>query len=58
MLTSILRDLQYALRTLVRNPGFACVSVLALGLGIGANSAIFTVVNSVLLQPLQFEKPQ
>ena len=58
MLTSILRDLQYALRTLVRNPGFACVSVLALGLGIGANSAIFTVVNSVLLDPLHFEKPQ
>jgi putative ABC transport system permease protein len=58
MLTSILRDLQYALRTLGRNPGFACVSVLALGLGIGANSAIFTVVNSVLLQPLHFEKPQ
>jgi putative ABC transport system permease protein len=57
MLTSIWRDLQYALRTLGRNPGFACVSVLALGLGIGANSAIFTVVNSVLLQPLHFEKP-
>ena len=58
MLTSISRDLQYALRTLGRNPGFACVSVLALGLGIGANSAIFTVVNSVLLQPLRFAKPQ
>ena len=56
MITSITRDLQYALRTLRRNPGFACVSVLALGLGIGANSAIFTVVNSVLLQPLHFEK--
>ncbi len=58
MLTSISRDLQYALRTLGRNPGFACVSVLALGLGIGANSAIFTVVNSVLLQPLRFDKPE
>jgi len=58
MLSSILRDLQYALRTLGRNPGFACVSVLALGLGIGANSAIFTVVNSVLLQPLRFEQPR
>src|SRR5580692_493574 len=57
MLNSISRDLQYALRTLRRNPGFACVSVLALGLGIGANSAIFTVVNSVLLQPLRFQKP-
>src|SRR5580692_9812684 len=58
MLNSISRDLQYALRTLRRNPGFACVSVLALGLGIGANSAIFTVVNSVLLQPLHFDKPE
>jgi putative ABC transport system permease protein len=58
MFTSIRRDLQYALRTLGRNPGFACVSVLALGLGIGANSAIFTVVNSVLLEPLRFDKPE
>ena len=58
MLTSILRDLRYALRTLGRNPGFASISVLALGLGIGANSAIFTVVNSVLLQPLHFARPQ
>jgi len=57
MLSSLRRDLQYALRTVGRNPGFACVSVLALGLGIGANSAIFTVVNSVLLQPLHFDKP-
>ena len=58
MITSLLRDLRYALRTLGRNPGFACVSVLALALGIGANSAIFTVVNSVLLQPLRFHKPE
>ena len=58
MFTSIRRDLQYALRTLGRNPGFAFVSVLALGLGIGANSAIFTVVNSVLLEPLRFDKPE
>jgi putative ABC transport system permease protein len=46
------------MRTLGRNPGFAGVSVLALGLGIGANSAIFTVVNSVLLQPLHYRNPQ
>jgi len=58
MFTSFLRDLRYALRTLARNPGFTCVSVLALALGIGANSAIFTVVNSVLLQPLRFQKPE
>ena len=58
MLSSFLRDLRYALRTLGRNPGFACVSVLALALGIGANSAIFTVVNSVLLQPLRYKDPE
>ena len=58
MFTSFVRDLRYAFRTLGRNPGFACVSVLALALGIGANSAIFTVVNSVLLQPLRFHQPE
>jgi putative ABC transport system permease protein len=58
MFTSVLRDLRYAFRTLARNPGFACISVLALALGIGANSAIFTVVNSVLLEPLRFQKPE
>jgi putative ABC transport system permease protein len=57
MLTAVTRDIQYAFRTLKRNPGFTCVSVLALALGIGANSAIFTVVNSVLLQPLRFDRP-
>src|ERR1700682_1638754 len=54
MLASIFQDLRYALRSLALNPGFAVVSILALALGIGANSAIFTVVNSVLLRPLQF----
>src|SRR5689334_25418987 len=58
MFASFLRDLRYGLRNLARNPGFACVSVLALALGIGANSAIFTVVNSVLLQPLRFQQPE
>ena len=58
MFTSLLMDSRYALRSLARNPGFTCVSVLALALGIGANSAIFTVVNSVLLQPLRFQKPE
>jgi putative ABC transport system permease protein len=51
-------DLRFALRTLARNPGFALVSILALALGIGANSAIFTVVNSVLLRPMRFDRPE
>ncbi len=57
MFASVARDLRYALRNLARNPGFACVSLLALALGIGANSTIFAVVNSVLLQPLKFHRP-
>jgi putative ABC transport system permease protein len=54
MLSSLLRDIRYASRNLWSNPGFTCVSIIALALGIGANSAIYTVVNSVLLQPLRF----
>ena len=57
MLNSLLRDARYAGRNLRRNPGFTAVSILALALGIGANSAIYTVVNSVLLQPLPFQMP-
>ena len=58
MFTSLLHDLRYALRTMARNRGFTAVSVLALALGIGANSAVFTVVNSVLLEPLRFRNPE
>lgn len=58
MLASSLQDLNYACRTLLRNPGFACVSILALALGIGANSAVFTLVNSVVLKPIRFHKPE
>ena len=52
------QDLRYAVRTMLTNPGFAAVGVLTLALGIGANTAIFSVINSALLWPLPFRDPE
>ena len=51
------QDARYGIRLLTRNAGFSLVSVLTLALGIGANTAVFSVINGILLHPLPYENP-
>ena len=56
-MSTLLRDASYALRTAIKNPGFTTVIVLTLGLGIGSSTAIFSVVDGIMLRPLSYPEP-
>src|ERR1700730_18953725 len=55
---TLFKDIRYSIRNLLKRPGFAAIVIVTLGLGIGANTAIFSVVNAVLLRSLPFRNPE
>src|SRR5260221_9055351 len=58
LMDTLLQDLRYAARTLIKNPGFAALTITCLALGIGVNSTIFSVVDTVAIRPLPFRQPE